>query len=327
MRSGVRTDIMQPTRAKELAVKRTPGESPSTTEARPPERRGLLQLPLGIVAFIGSRILTTLVAVFVFAATAGATGVVSVGEILASPGPAAPVGFLVGALFSIAAFVLVVRFVSRRPVAEFSRERALSEVGLGLLIGFAVVALSVAVLAAIGVYRVTDVHLGWGVLTAVMFGVGPAVVEEIFFRGFLLRLFDGWIGSWGALAIVSVVFALVHSFSSPAGPIAAVFIFLSASLLLNMAWFLTRRLWLPIALHLAFNASQSALFGLNVSGSEAGDGLLRAQLSGPDWLTGGVMGGEGSIVLILIALAAGIAMTVVGVRRGVMLPRAARVTA
>ncbi|MBB3157496.1 hypothetical protein FHS07_001180 [Microbacterium proteolyticum] len=308
-------------------MKRTRPELHPSIDARRPERRRLIQLLLGAAAFVGSRLLTTVAAVLVFAATAQATGVVSVGEILAAPGPAAPVGFLVGAAFSVLGFVLVVRFVSRRRVAEFSREGAPAEVGLGLLIGFGVVAGSVAVLAAAGVYRVAEVHLGWGVLTAVMFGVGPAIVEEVFFRGFLLRILDGWIGSWGALSIVSVVFALVHSFSSPAGPVAAVYILLSASLLLNMAWFLTRRLWLPIALHLAFNASQSAVFGLNVSGSEAGDGLLRADLTGPDWLTGGVMGGEGSIVLIVIALAAGVVMTLVGIRRGVMLPRTSRLAA
>ncbi|MDQ1082391.1 MULTISPECIES: CPBP family intramembrane glutamic endopeptidase [Microbacterium] len=305
-------------------MQRNPHELHPTVDVRQPERRRILQLLLGLVVFVGSRVLTTLAAVLVFAVTAEATGVVSVGEILSAPGPAAPVGFLVGAAFSILGFVLVVRFVSRRRVTEFSRAGAVSEIGIGLLVGFGVVAATVGLLAAIGVYRVTEVQLGWGVLTGIMFGVGPAIVEEIFFRGFLLRILDGWVGSWGALAIVSVLFALVHSFSSPAGPVAAVYVFLSASLLLNMAWFLTRRLWLPIALHLAFNASQSALFGLNVSGSEAGDGLLRAELSGPEWLTGGVMGGEGSLVLIVIALAAGVVMAVAGVRRGAMLPRASR---
>lgn len=37
------------------------------------------------------------------------------------------------------------------------------------------------------------------------------------------------------------------------------------------------------------------------------------------------MGGEGSVVLIVVALAAGVAMTVVGVRRGAMLPRQKKV--
>ncbi len=64
-------------------------------------------------------------------------------------------------------------------------------------------------------------------------------MEEIFFRGFLLRVLDDWIGSWGALIVVSVLFALVHALSSPAGPIAALFVLISASLALNMAWFLS----------------------------------------------------------------------------------------
>ena len=288
---------------------------------RRPEKRRVLQLILGIVLYAVSQIALTIGAVLVFALTSGGEGNATVGEILAGPGPAAPVGFVLGALVSIVGFFAIVRFVSSRRVAEFSSPGAGREIGWGLVIGVGIVAAAVAVLALLTVYRVIDIQLGWGVVTGLMFGLGPAVMEEIFFRGILLRILDDWVGSWGALVIVSVLFALVHSFSSPAGPIAALFILISASLVINMAWFLTRRLWLPIALHLGLNAAQGALFGLNVSGNHTGQGLFRAELIGPDILTGGAVGGEGSLPFLVIALAAGIAMTIAAVRRGVMLPR------
>jgi len=82
-----------------------------------------------------------------------------------------------------------------------------------------------------------------------------------------------------------------------------------------MAYLLTRRLWLPIALHLAFNAAQGAIFGFNVSGNSTGSSLIVANISGPPLLTGGEMGLEGSIVLLTIALIAGLVMTMFAVRR------------
>lgn len=284
----------------------------------------MLQLVLGVVLYAVSQVALTLGAVLVFGLTSTGEASATVGEILAAPGPAAPVGFVLGAVVSVLGFLAIVRFVSGRRVVEFSSPGAGREVGWGLLIGVGIVAAAVAVLALLTVYRVVEVRLGWGVITGLMFGLGPAVMEEIFFRGILLRVLDDWIGSWGALVVVSVLFALVHSFSSPAGPVAALFILVSASLVINMAWFLTRRLWLPIALHLGLNAAQGAIFGLNVSGNATGQGLLRAELTGPDVLTGGAVGGEGSLPFLVIALAVGIVMTVAAVRRGVMLPRRRR---
>jgi len=298
----------------------TPNRDGMRGGARPPERRRVVQLILGLVLYALCQLAVTVAAVLVFAATSSGEASATVGEVLAGDGPAPVIGFAVGAVVAIIGFLLIVRLVSRRPPRELMGPRAAPEIGWGLLIGFGIVALSMGILGVLGVYQPHGISLTSGILTGLMVGVGPAVVEEVFFRGFLLRLLDGWLGSWPALLITSVVFALVHSLSSPAGPIAAVFVFLSASLILNLAYLLTRRLWLPIALHLAFNATQSAVFGLNVSGNESGDSLITGQLTGPDLLTGGALGGEGSVVLVAVALLTGIAMAVIAVRRGAMLP-------
>lgn len=51
-----------------------------------------------------------------------------------------------------------------------------------------------------------------------------------------------------------------------------------------------------------------------------GWGLLNAQTHGPAWLTGGEMGIEGSLVSVLLGLAAGVVMLVLAGRRGRLLP-------
>lgn len=284
-----------------------------------PERRRGLQLLLGVVLYAVCQVAVTIGAVVAFAATTSGATSATVGEILSSDGAAPAIGFGVGAVVAVVGFVVVVRFVSGRPPRELMGPSVLPELAWGLVIGAGIVALSVAVLGIAGIYQVGGVQLSAAILSGLMFGVGPAIVEEVFFRGFLLRLFDNWFGSWVAVIVVSLVFALVHGLSSPAGPAAALFVFVSASLMLNMAYLLTRRLWLPIALHLAFNATQGAVFGFSVSGNSTGSSLVIANIRGPSLLTGGEMGLEGSVVLLVIALIVGVVMTLFAVRRNALL--------
>lgn len=143
-----------------------------------------------------------------------------------------------------------------------------------------------------------------------MLGVGPALIEEIFFRGVLLRLLDQRFGSMVALAATSLFFGRAH-LANPEGTVAgALAIALEAGLMLGAAFLLTRRLWLAIGIHLAWNFFQGGVFGGNVSGSDLNEsgGLFRSELSGPDWLTGGTIGVEGSVVAVLICVAAGLIM-------------------
>ncbi len=68
---------------------------------------------------------------------------------------------------------------------------------------------------------------------------------------------------------------------------------------------LTRRLWLPIGIHFAWNFTQGGIFGSSVSGNQLGEGLLRSTLTGPDWLTGGAFGVEASIAVIAVGVVVG----------------------
>jgi hypothetical protein len=69
-------------------------------------------------------------------------------------------------------------------------------------------------------------------------------------------------------------------------------------------YMVTRRLWLPIATHVAWNYCVGQLFSGAVSGHGEEIGLLKGSLSGPVWLTGGEFGIEGSVAtLVIISLA------------------------
>jgi hypothetical protein len=72
--------------------------------------------------------------------------------------------------------------------------------------------------------------------------------------------------------------------------------------MLALAFVATRKLWLPIGLHIAWNFTQGGLFGLPVSGIST-PGLLGSHLSGPAVFSGGAFGVEGSLITVLASLA------------------------
>ena len=61
---------------------------------------------------------------------------------------------------------------------------------------------------------------------------------------------------------------------------------------------------------------QEGIFTLPVSGHEVKNGLLTTQLSGPDWLTGGAFGIEGSAVDLGWVVLATAGLVLLAVRKG-----------
>ncbi len=190
------------------------------------------------------------------------------------------------------------------------------ELWLGIGVGALLITLGVGVVADAGVFQVLEIGPDWGILGGIAIGVGAAFGEEAFFRGFLLRILNARFGSTIAVVSVSLVFGLIHLGNQGATLWGGIALVLSAGALLNASYLLTNRWWLPVGLHLGWNATMSGLFGIDVSGSGSGRGLLASQLVGPEWLTGGSMGLEGSVPLVLIAVTAGVVLIVLAIKRG-----------
>ena len=82
---------------------------------------------------------------------------------------------------------------------------------------------------------------------------------------------------------------------------------LEAGVMLAAAYMLTRRVWLAIGIHMAWNFTQSGIFGAPTSGVPS-PGFLEGQLHGPALLSGGTFGPEASIVAVTVCLALGLYM-------------------
>jgi membrane protease YdiL (CAAX protease family) len=244
------------------------------------------------------------VALFIAAAWAGD----AIGSAL-SPG-LAPLNMLARNAVLLAAVLAVYKLAIRRlgtmPRDDLALKHALPNLGIGVLIGFLLMAASVAVAAIAGVYH----PIGEGdssqlehelITTAIM----PAFMEEMLFRGILFRWIEEFAGSWAALLITALLFGLVHIMNPGATWFSSLAIAIEAGLLLGGAYMLTRSLWLPIGLHAAWNFTQGEVFDVPVSGY-AEHGLIQAKLAGPAILSGGQFGLEASIIALMVAAIAGL---------------------
>jgi membrane protease YdiL (CAAX protease family) len=195
---------------------------------------------------------------------------------------------------------LYVRKIERRPVEELAGKYAIREVGSGMVGGALLFCATLGALYLAGAYRVTAIA-PWTVMIGPFFGMlVVGLLEEILFRGILFRIFQGWLGTRLAVLLSVVIFALAHAPNQGVTAIALASV-AGAGLLLCAAYMLTGRLWLGIGIHVGWNFTQGGLFSVPVSGFPA-KGMIQGVLTGPNWLTGGVFGVEGSALAVVAVL-------------------------
>jgi len=229
--------------------------------------------------------------------------------------PVALLSMFIACVLGWAAYALYTRWVERRSASEFGRTGGIKELATGVLIGAALFGASVGVLALFGHYRITGTRELSAVIVPLCLALGAGTIEEILMRGVLFRLLEESLGTWIALAISAAVFGLLHLANPGATLLAAAAIAFEAGILLGAAYVLTRRLWLAIGIHAAWNFTQSGVFGVPVSGV-ALTGFFVSETSGPAWLSGGAFGIEASVIAFVVCTAAGAALLVLAQRRG-----------
>jgi membrane protease YdiL (CAAX protease family) len=256
-----------------------------------------------------------------FAITAAQFGMIGIGRVLGlNLGLTSLLSGLAVAPVSLIIYRAYVRLIEARPLSELSPEGALAELGVGLLLGAGLFTAVIGVIWLLGSYRVTGFNGVEVLLAPLAVAVASGFGEEIIFRGVIFRITEESLGTWWALGISGLIFGLLHLGNPNATLWGGIAIALEAGILLAAAYMLTRRLWLAIGLHAAWNFTQGGIFGVNVSGFEF-RGLLQSQLTGPELLSGGKLGAEGSVVAVLVCLAAGIYLIVRAVQKGhVVLP-------
>jgi membrane protease YdiL (CAAX protease family) len=147
------------------------------------------------------------------------------------------------------------------------------------------------------------VALGW-----VGCSVVGAAAEEVLYRGMILSTLDRLGGKSFAIVGSAAAFALSHLGNPGVTKLWLLRLFLQG-MLLAWAVFRTGSLWWSIGYHAGWNFGSAPLFGVAESGYGVEGHLFTFVPAGPDWLTGGKVGPEGSVLAFLAMLVAAVVLT------------------
>ncbi len=208
---------------------------------------------------------------------------------------------IVTAVVTLGLYALFVRWIEGHWPTDLSLRRLIPHILLGLLVGLVFMVLVVSTIVASG-YATIDWKgfSGERQFSVIMLFLAVAVGEEIMSRGVVFRWIDERWNTWVALLISAALFGWEHIGNDNATWWSSLAIAIEAGLLLGAAYKWSGTLWVPIGIHWAWNYVQGNVFGLAVSGTNAGDSILVTTVNGPEIITGGAFGPEASIIAVLL---------------------------
>ena len=207
----------------------------------------------------------------------------------------------VAAAIILSLYALLVRWIEGHWPTDLSLRHLVPHTLLGLLVGFFFMVLVVSTIVATG-----SATVGWKGFMAdrqldmFMMFLAVAVGEEMILRGVIFRWIDERWNTGVALLISAILFGWMHISNDNATWWSSLAIAIEAGLLLGAAYKWSGTLWLPIGIHWAWNYVQGNIFGLAVSGMNAGTTMLVTTANGPDIITGGAFGPEASIISVAL---------------------------
>lgn len=126
--------------------------------------------------------------------------------------------------------------------------------------------------------------------------------EEVATRGWLLTRIATRTNLPLAIVISSSLFGILHMGNAGVTFLSVLNIILDG-VLAGLLLVYTDSIWLVVAQHGTWNYVQGNLLGFQVSGTGADASIFSFTIgSGPDWLTGGEFGAEGSIITTMVLL-------------------------
>ncbi|WP_432054929.1 CPBP family intramembrane glutamic endopeptidase [Streptomyces sp. bgisy022] len=221
-------------------------------------------------------------------------------------------------------YAWVVRRTEHRAAEDVARERAVARTVRGVLVGGAMFAAVVVNLSTAGYYDIHGLGSVTGALGLLGFMVAVATIEEIVYRGVLFRIVEEHLGTYTAMLLTGLVFGLSHLLNENATLWGALAIVIEAGFMLAAAYAATRSLWFTIGVHFGWNFAAAGVFSTEVSGNGANEGLLDTSTAGPELLTGGSFGPEGSVYAVGFGALLTLVFLWLAHRRGTIVPFGAR---
>lgn len=226
---------------------------------------------------------------------------------------AAPIIHCFSFIVLLTAYYFLFRLYDKRKITELSTKYLLKEMFGGFFFGFLTISLSIFILYLLGYYQaisISTAHYSIKFFTVLLFA---ALVEDLFHRGLIVRVCENWLGTTPTIVIAMLV-ELQHVYN-PHSNLFSIFLYLIWGFTMGMMFIYTKRIWLPFFFHLGWNFSQP-FYGSNLTGLNDMGSIIQSKFNGPELLTGGVVGIEGSIFTATFLLIIGIVFYYLAKRDG-----------
>ena len=226
---------------------------------------------------------------------------------------------LLKGIFASVALIVTYKFIYRnienREVTEMSFKGITKNLVLGITIGVLLQFLTVLVIYLSNGLKLVSINPVSFIVIPLTVAFTVSIFEETVIRGILFRIIEEKLGSYLALLISAIIFGALHLLNPESSFIYAAGVAVEGGLLLGAAYIYSRNLWLPIAIHFAWNFTQSGIFGTITSGNEKTSSLLVTQITGSKLITGGTFGPEGSIQALIFCLIATMVLIFLNMRK------------
>jgi len=212
-----------------------------------------------------------------------------------------------GVLMAAVIPAVVLARVERRPWAVYGLppRKAFGKLfWAGAVWGFSAITLLLGVMYGLRVFDVGHLALHgarivkfaafWG-----LFFLMVGFFEEFLFRGYLQFTLTRAIGFWPSAVVLSCMFGLIHWQNAGEqwpGLLAAAAIGFFFCLTLRR----TGDLWFAVGFHMAWDWGETFFYSVPDSGTLFPGHLLKSTFHGPRWLTGGIVGPEGSVLCFAV---------------------------
>lgn len=204
--------------------------------------------------------------------------------------------------------VLWIKVVERRPALGIFFSKKAKQYLAGALGGSVAVTIpsliSIAVTGQNNFWQsaVVSPAVVGNVLLYLAFFLFQGAAEELLCRSVLMVTLGRKIGILPSVAVTSLIFSALH-LANPGIKALPLFNLFLAGLVFGIMMYYHQSPWPAFAAHSLWNFMMGNILGISVSGGEFGGSIFHPVLQGPDYLSGGQFGVEGTIFTTILGVA------------------------
>ena len=270
-------------------------EIPQTKEIIKNEHAGYYSFILGVVIILGS-VLSAIPIVIYYIVNNHDFNTMSSMDMLLS---------LYGTIFSSLLVLLFACKINKRTLFSLglTKYNILKRYGLGLMIGFITLSLSLFITFILGGTKFNG-FVDMNIPLLILFFIGfmfQGFEEELLCRGFMMYGLSKKQSLFFAMMYNSLFFALLHLGNDGMNILAFMNLFLAGLSFSCMAVYFDD-IWVASGAHSMWNYAQGNIFGILVSGMNMGSSIFNIELVGSTLISGGKFGLEGGIGVFVVEI-------------------------